>query len=393
MGWSPKVNFSLRDDEVTFGNLIMDKNTAETLCQALVNIKNGMQVDVFPQILQYVYTDDEFSKVREEFQLIKEDIKYFGELLKSKGKVMPGIANAIGRMTSTFDYVVGTTSWIEKYKSYISIAGEAYSQLLAMGHQFPPEEASTYSKRYGEVLANTTDKERIRTSIENQFRDDLKELGPEQALRNKIQNEKNAGIVNEGTSQMLDALVVSMGEAKQKGADEANSYRDAMDEQREIMASAVQEISEKEKNAIVITADMVIDLWRTALDRTLANGNRLQALARIGSEIISLTDVVGFISVINSDSVKAYAEGNTDDHDICSDVFAAADKLVQDLTFKSNAELFDSVEITVDKDEWYGLLPAPHNVTQFRGLKSAANSDDNESIDIQDIQGSAADGG
>ena len=44
MGWNPNFNFSLRDDEITFCNLIFDKNCAEYLCEELLRIKQGGEV-------------------------------------------------------------------------------------------------------------------------------------------------------------------------------------------------------------------------------------------------------------------------------------------------------------------------------------------------------------
>ena len=85
MGWNPQFKFSLRDDQITLGNLIIDKNCAKLLSEVLMKVKNGANVN--PDALRVLvqqgcYTDEEFDLLREDFDNVKEDLKTFKRLLK-----------------------------------------------------------------------------------------------------------------------------------------------------------------------------------------------------------------------------------------------------------------------------------------------------------------------
>lgn len=353
MGWNPSINFKLRDDEIVFGDLIMDKNTAELLGEALMNIKEGRPVENLSEVLEYVYTNDEFIELKDTFREVKEDIKYFSEVLAGMGRFIPGVSSMVGRTKSTFDYVVGTTSWIEKYKNYVTIAAEAYSQLCALEYQFPPEKSGEYAQRYGDVLTHTTEKERIRESIEIQFQEDIKEIGLEAAIKRKIENEFKCGINSEGTTAMLNSLTVSMGQSKQEGIEEANALRDATDEARNKMVKDVQELYEDSNLTVDLNSDLVLKTWKEIKDVVGIDRSRLSNAA---FRVLSILKREYKVLIEDPICVEEYESSDVISEDLMNRVIRSMEMLIRDLGVSSGRAVFDVYTVKVNMNEWTTML-------------------------------------
>lgn len=197
MGWNPQINFKLRDDEITFGDLIFDKGSAELLCKALTAIKNGQSVgnDVIKSIIENgCYTDKELEAIRKEFDEIKNDISYFKKLRASG--FTSGVSNWAKRVDANINYVTGSNTWIEKYKELKLCACEMYESLLGKNYAFTPQEKTTFDKRYGDVLKSTTSKERLDGVLRKQYYEDL-EAGVPNAADIYIQAQVDNGIITE----------------------------------------------------------------------------------------------------------------------------------------------------------------------------------------------------
>lgn len=174
MGWNPQFNFSLRDDEVTFGELIFDKQCADMLCAELLKIKNGNSSDIsnIKSILDAgCFTDEELSDTRWEFEQIKEDIKVFSEHLRTYQK----FATWWDTTATKASYIVGSTTWYQQFIDIKSMAADMYMKLLNSNHQFSPEDKGEYDRRYRDIIQSTSANERTELAIRRQYERNLAE--------------------------------------------------------------------------------------------------------------------------------------------------------------------------------------------------------------------------
>lgn len=174
MGWNPQFNFSLRDDEVTFGELIFDKQCADMLCAELLKIKNGSSSDIsnIKSILDAgCFTDEELSDTRWEFEQIKEDIKVFSEYLRTYQK----FATWWDTTATKASYIVGSTTWYQQFIDIKSMAADMYMKLLNSNHQFSPEDKGEYDRRYRDIIQSTSANERTELAIRRQYERNLAE--------------------------------------------------------------------------------------------------------------------------------------------------------------------------------------------------------------------------
>lgn len=168
MAWNPSFSFKLRDDEITFGTLIFDKNCADMLCQELLRIKQGGQVsiDVIREILDKgCFTDTELDNARAELEDIKQDIFEFKQMLTSRQRFEAWYDTT----ASAGAYIIGSQSWYQHYMSLKMTAADMYFKLVSSGEQFNQQAKDAYEKRYGEVLRESSAKERTELALRRQF--------------------------------------------------------------------------------------------------------------------------------------------------------------------------------------------------------------------------------
>lgn len=205
MGWNPSVNFSLRDDEITFCTLIFDKTCAEYLTEELLRIKNGGAIneEYLRQILANgCFTDDELTAAKVEFDAIKTDISNFGSELRAYEQ----FASWWDKTLTKASYIVGSTTWYQQYKDMKSMAADMYFKLVTKGHTFTPEEKAEYEARYGEVLRLTTATERTELAIRRQYEQNLAE-GNEDAREIYMAAMLTAGLMNQAQVDAQNALL------------------------------------------------------------------------------------------------------------------------------------------------------------------------------------------
>lgn len=168
MAWNPSFSFKLRDDEITFGTLIFDKSCAELLCEELLRIKQDGPVNInnIRAILENgCFTDSELDSARNELELIKTDIVEFKQLLSVKQRFEAWYENT----ATTGAYVIGSQSWYQYYTNLKMMAADMYFKLVSSGEQFEPNAKAGYESRYGEVLKQSSAKERTELALRRQF--------------------------------------------------------------------------------------------------------------------------------------------------------------------------------------------------------------------------------
>ena len=151
MAWNPSFSFKLRDDEITFGTLIFDKNCADLLCEELLRIKQNGPVNInnIRAILESgCFTDAELDNAKAELEDIKRDIYEFKQMLTSRQRFEAWYDTT----ASTGAYIIGSQSWYQHYMSLKMTAADMYFKLVSAGEQFNQEAKNVYESRYGEIL-------------------------------------------------------------------------------------------------------------------------------------------------------------------------------------------------------------------------------------------------
>lgn len=200
MSWSPQINFRLRDDQVSLGNLILDKNGAEQVAKMLMDIKNGNVPDLglLKETLEmYCYTDEEFIKIKDEMDAIKQDIKDF----KAIGSNALQRWNISAQMVNVnAGYLIGSETWIEKYLEIKQIAADMYDKIVACGYEFDSVKKKVYEERYRDILGHTTSMDRVGSVFERQYKEAVLNDDPN-ALEDLCRNMVDAGVWTEKTAE------------------------------------------------------------------------------------------------------------------------------------------------------------------------------------------------
>lgn len=158
MSYNPQINFRLRDDEVVIGNLIVGKEIVPDIETLLISIRNGVPVNTsaYQQLFSnYIFSDEEFTAIKEEYEQIKIDYKFFSSVMYSKLKVTSAAKNTGAKFGATLEYVVGSATWIETYIKIKNLAGEMFRTLQQMAYDFEGKEPE-YEQRYHEITVEDT---------------------------------------------------------------------------------------------------------------------------------------------------------------------------------------------------------------------------------------------
>lgn len=349
MGWNPQFNFKLRDDEITFGNLIVDKRCVDLLSKALIKIKSGENVDisVIKNILDIgCYTDVEFEKIHTEFEEVKKDITYFKQLCSAN--LISGISNWAKRMDTNIGYIVGSNTWVEKYKELKLCACEMYIRLIGKGFEFPPEQAKVYRERYGEIMNTTDSKERLAGVLRKQYYED-RDNGVPNAEEIYIQAQLDNGLLTpeqaEKHSRLFGAVAKANVEADTSKPDEIQK-----DQPAEEVGVYVKDTTREE---ITLTAHMLSDkvnemlLLSDKLEQAVCYTELFELVASVCHDInIDTTKASEVVSAFY-DKSKGVTAG---------EVIDTVSALFETIWLQMNATMFDSVEKTVDKEYWDNIV-------------------------------------
>lgn len=248
MGWNPQFSFKLRDDQVAFGNLILDKNGAQFIAEMLIEIKNGAVPDLglMKSVLDdYCFTDDEFSKLRDEMAEIQEDIKEFKSIGSNTLQKWNVFMQTIAVHTN---YAIGSDTWIERYKELKMIAANMFDGILKCGYKFGDERLKQLHERYDEIIGCTNGMERVGNFLQKQYKEAVLN-GDENALDNYCNSMVETGVWTkdiadrERKKHEMNNLL--------NAAEGRKDYEDGLKAKREADAS------------VMVTWDM----WKTMCDR------------------------------------------------------------------------------------------------------------------------------
>lgn len=355
MGWNPQINFKLRDDEITFGDLIFDKGSADLLCKALTSIKNGQSVgnDVIKSIIENgCYTDKELGSLRQEFEEIKNDIAYFKKLRASS--FTSGISNWVKRVDANINYVTGSNTWIEKYKELKLCACEMYESLLGKNYEFTPQEKATFDKRYSDVLKGTTSKERLDSILRKQYYEDLG-AGVPNAADIYIQAQVDNGIITEQQAEGKRKLFGAASKASTPNGVENNPDNINADEKE--VGAHVEDTTDTNGavvvKSIVIKSNVVLGKMEE-ISKIIMPNERALASKRLFLLILSALRDTGLDVKDTAMTCEYYGESA---YNISADdVYERVLNVISELKFQSTSSLFDSTSCEVKKSEWDSII-------------------------------------
>lgn len=357
MGWNPQINFKLRDDEITFGDLIFDKGSAELLCKALTAIKSGQSVgnDVIKSIIENgCYTDKELETLRKEFEEIKNDISYFKKLRASG--FTSGISNWAKRVDANINYVTGSNTWIEKYKELKLCACEMYESLLGKNYEFTSQERATFDKRYNDVLKGTTSKERLDGILRKQYYEDLG-AGVPNAADIYIQAQVDNGIITEQQAEGKRKLFGAASKAGVPNGIENNP--DSINADEKEVGVHVEDTADTNGavvvKSIVIKSNVVLDKMEQVSKIIIPHERAMAALKLfelVGAGLYGIIDDNVFH--IANMTYEAYNNNTCAVSD--EEVYNGIQKAVSELEFRSTSSLFDSTSYAVKESEWDSVI-------------------------------------
>lgn len=349
MGWNPQISFKLRDDEITFGDLIFDKSSAELLCKALKTIKSGQSVgnDVIKSIIENgCYTDKELEALRQEFEEIKNDISYFKKLRASG--FTSGISNWAKRVDANINYVTGSNTWIEKYKELKLCACEMYESLLGKNYEFTPQEKTTFDKRYNDVLKGTTSKERLDGILRKQYYEDLG-AGVPNAADIYIQAQVDNGIITEQQAEGKRKLFGAASKASAvNGVDHKSD--NANSDEKEVGVHVEDTVNDNE--TIVITRKLLMDKL-----------NQIKGISDFKDKAFAGMNLYKYVKSglveagVDTSKADLTAKNFVEVQDVSmGELFTVLYATISQVDTSAIGTLFDSVCCEVKKSDWNAIV-------------------------------------
>lgn len=349
MGWNPQINFKLRDDEITFGDLIFDKGSAELLCKALTAIKNGQSVgnDVIKSIIESgCYTDKELEALRKEFDEVKNDISYF-KRLRASG-FTSGVANWAKRVDANINYVTGSNTWIEKYKELKLCACEMYESLLGKGYAFTPQERAAFDKRYSDIMKSTTSKERLDGVLRKQYYEDLV-AGVPNAADIYIQAQVDNGIITEQQAEGKRRLfgAVSKSVVKTDSTDEFSGDSKTFNSDGVEVGIHVEDTT-NDTEVVTVTSKLLMDKL-----------NQIKGISDFKDKAFAGMTLYKYVKSalveagVNTDKADLAVKNFIEVQDVSmGELFTVLSATISQVDTSAIGTLFDSISCEVKKSDW-----------------------------------------
>jgi len=336
MAWNPSFSFKLRDDEITFGTLIFDKNCADMLCEELLRIKQGghVSLDVIREILDKgCFTDAELDNARAELEDIKQDIYEFKQMLTSRQRFEAWYDTT----ASTGAYIIGSQSWYQHYMSLKMTAADMYFKLVSAGEKFNQQAKDAYEKRYGEILRESSTKERTELALRRQF---------DENLANGVPNAREI---------YCEAMMVA-GLMSQEQVDAHNKLFKAAG------SSEVKSTIDNSKSNITISK-LIDKLWLEVESHTdmLNKACAISTFVWFVEEIISDCNLE--IKLADDDKQKLIEDFKDHKTSVAGELYASALSFKKYLSNGEHSEILSSTIIPYDNNEVENLLSSIRNIS------------------------------
>ena len=353
MAWNPSFNFKLRDDEITFGTLIFDKQCSEMLCEELLRIKRdgSININVIKDILEKgCFTDTELDTARNEFEDIKQDIFKFKQLLTVKNK----FESWYDRTASTGAYIIGSQSWYQHYIALKMTAADMYFKLISSGEQFNQQAKAAYEKRYGEILRESSEKERTELALRRQF---------DENVANGIPNAREiyceammvAGLMTEEQVEAQNKLFKAAGSSEVESGKEPSVPKlieqDNTDEMSQPLHSMGTSV-DSEEDIEPLTADSLIDLFKKTENITdvMERALIIVDIAKIAIHTLMYADI--FCPGRWDDAINEFVKGTG----TADSMVELSETLITVISVSANSNIINSCALEYKDGEYATLL-------------------------------------
>jgi hypothetical protein len=234
--------------------------------------------------------------------------------------------------------MVGSNTWIEKYKELKLCAAELYTKLISKGFQFTPEETTKYTQRYGDILNTTDTKERLSSLLRKQYLED-RDSGVPNAEEIYIQAMIENGLISEEDADKKRALFGAVNRAVVNNEAVNNETVDAvLSDTEEIRADAVNAIINEQATHIVdMNTDKFVQIWNALVSST---DNNEKSIRDFGEYVIESCKLAG---VDVGDPTVAPEKISLED------AKRSIDDMVAIMNFAVNRGLINSAGLTLDE--------------------------------------------
>lgn len=263
MAWNPKLNFQLRDDETTLGELVIDTAAIPQIQKLLCTIREGSPIDMqgwTNYLRDTIYTNEEFSRIKNDFDVIKSDMRFMRQIWGSQ-KWHVDLKGFVDRADNAVNYIVGSKTWLEQYRETKMLAAELFARLKANGvqHELMPE----LEKRYGQVLAQSTTEERLLPQLQRQYTEAVMN-NDANAVANYIAAQHRIGIEDKNFGGSFDSLLGAATSAIVANENLTNSPIDV--QTSEVANESVEDtVDIRELEAVSVTAVRAISIGRSII--------------------------------------------------------------------------------------------------------------------------------
>lgn len=360
MGWNPNISFSLRDDEVTCGDLIIVKSVLDLLTQELINIKVGRQsnIDTLKRILDVgVFTNEEYTRLKKEFDVVKEDIRLFKDYCGRAG--ISRINNWTKRVDDNLSYAIGSKCWIKHFKDKTILAAELYDLLLDNNYEFTREERITFDSRYKGVIAATDKKERLKTisnlNLQTDIVDDTVDNPVDKYVEFNLNNGVSVKMCGTEIGSVDEILKIASGMA---GPELGKKNGPEFTPEMLVNSDAENDSVSQEDEYIILTSDIIQDKW-SEICKLNDKDNIKDACYKVLLILDDLLKKAGIEQIITSKDILLMCG---DDNIPAIDVIKRVKIIMDSISIGANKNLVDNEEYKITKSDWDKILCVYENV-------------------------------
>ena len=350
MGWKPAFNFQLRDDEVVFGNVVLNSSVQGKVSGNLLKYRDGEELtEEFRELLkQHMYSADEFMHLDSDFKQVKIDIKYFNSIFnKYDREIFKRFRN---RLTCSLNYIAGSKTWLDCYVHEKGVAAEMYRQLLDAKYPFDPVHKREYDERYAIVIEENEPGQVLDKMCVETFKEDVLRGYPHAEMK-FVENLVHSGICTRkqaiGRAKLLKASLVAQLNAT-SFSDDGTYYKDGEEVTEEELERVEGEIIE-DIQELTLTYELMRKLYNNVFEEHHID-SKDQRIFEMFDLFKEMAEAAGSPIDVSID----YTFGHTDPKDVCLRQ-SHLKHILTNLDFRDLISLIDISGITITPARTPGL--------------------------------------
>lgn len=162
MAWNFIPTFQIRDDQVTFGDLIIDSSVVPIIKNLLIDVLGGnCNIPEYRSKLENrVFTNEGYSQAQKDYDIVVEDLKEMNKILKH-GSIRGTISTWSMLVEKAGQYALGSKSWIQNYVDLRTAAIMAFMDIEKNDNilNVDSEKMLKWSNRYSKDKGSITEKD------------------------------------------------------------------------------------------------------------------------------------------------------------------------------------------------------------------------------------------